>query len=53
MVWSRFKVFWFSNDNPAGHSGWKKKKRHTEITGGKTMSKSGQEWALPAQLGRL
>ena len=27
MVWPCFKVFWFSKDNPTGHSEWTKKKR--------------------------
>ena len=52
MVWPCFKVFWFSKGNPTGHSERKKKKRQTE-GGGKTVSKSGQEWTLPAQLGQL
>ena len=30
MVWPCFKVFWFSKDNPTGHSEKKKKKRQTE-----------------------
>ena len=30
MVWPHFKVFWFSKDNPTGHSERKKKKRQTE-----------------------
>ena len=30
MVWPCFKVFWFSKDNPTGHSKRKKKKRQTE-----------------------
>ena len=30
MVWPCFKVFWFSKDNPTGHSERKKKKRQTE-----------------------
>ena len=30
MVWSCLKVFWFSKDNPTGHSERKKKKRQTE-----------------------
>ena len=30
MVWPRFKVFWFSKDNPTGHSERTKKKRRTE-----------------------
>ena len=29
-VWPRFKVFWFSKDNPIGHSEREKKKRQTE-----------------------
>ena len=29
MVWPCLKVFWFSKDNPTGHSGKKKKKRQT------------------------
>ena len=32
-------------------SGERKKKKR--IRGGKTISKSGQEWTLPGQLGRL
>ena len=39
---------WFSKDNHTGHIEKKKKKR-----GGKTTSKSRQEWTLPAQLERL
>ena len=31
----------------------KKKKRQTERRGGKTISKTGQEWTLPAQLRQL
>ena len=30
MVWPYLKVFWFSKDNPTGHSERKKKKRQTE-----------------------
>ena len=30
MVWSRFNVFWFSKDNPTGHSERTKEKRQTE-----------------------
>ena len=30
MVWSCFKVFWFSKDNPTGHSERKKEKRQTK-----------------------
>ena len=29
MVWPCFEVFWFSKDNPTGHSERKKKKRQT------------------------
>ena len=47
------RVFWFSKDNLTGHSERKKKKRQTEEEVGKTISKSGQEWTLPAQLGQL
>ena len=55
MVWPCLKVFRFSKDNPIGHSERKKKKRQTEeeVGTGKTISKSGQEWTLPAQLGQL
>ena len=53
MVWPWLKVFWFSKDNPSGHSERKKKKRQTEEEVWKTVSKSGQEWTLPAQLGQL
>ena len=30
MVWPCYNVFWFSKDNPTGHSERKKKKRQTE-----------------------
>ena len=30
MVWPRLMVFWFSKDNPTGHSRRKKKKGQTE-----------------------
>ena len=30
LVWPCLKVFWFSKDNPTGHSDRKKKKRQTE-----------------------
>ena len=30
MVWPCLKVFWFSKDNPTGHSESKKEKRQTE-----------------------
>ena len=53
MVWPCFKVFWFSKDNPTRHSERKKKKEADRRRGGKTISKSGQEWTLPAQLGQL
>ena len=53
MVWPRFMVFWFSKDNPTGHSERTKKMRQAERRGGKTISKSGLVWTLPAQLGRL
>ena len=52
MVWPCFKAFWFSNDNPTGHSE-RKKKEADRRRGGKTISKSGQEWTVPAQLGQL
>ena len=47
MVWPRLKVFWFNKDNLTGHS------EKTDRKGGKTISKCGQEWTLPAQLGQL
>ena len=53
MVCPCFKVFWFSKDNPTGHSEREKKKEADRRRGGKTISKSGQEWTLPAQLGQL
>ena len=30
MVWLCLKIFWFTKDNPTGHSERKKKKRQTE-----------------------
>ena len=48
MVWSCLKVFWFSKDNLI-----EKEKEADRRRGGKTISKSGQEWTLPAQLGQL
>ena len=48
MVWPRFKVFQFSKDNLQGSVKGKRRRR-----GGKTISKSGQEWTLPAQVGWL
>ena len=53
MVWPRFKIFCFSKENPSRHSERKKKNEGDRIIGGKTISKSGQEWTLPAQLGQL
>ena len=53
MVWPGLKIFWFSKDNPTGHSERKKEKEADRRRGGKTISKSGQEWTLPAQLGQL
>ena len=53
MVWSCLKVFWFSKDNPTGNSERKQKKEADRRRGGKTISKSGQEWTLPAQLRQL
>ena len=53
MVWPCLKVFWFSKDNPTEHSERKKKKEADRRSGEKTISKSGQEWTLPAQLGQL
>ena len=53
MVWPCLKVFWFSKDNPTEHSERKKKKEADRRRGGKTISKSGQEGTLPAQLGQL
>ena len=53
MVWPCLKVFWFSKDNPTGHSEKEKEKEADRKRGGKTISKSGQEWTLPAQLGQL
>ena len=53
MVWPCLRVFWFSKDNPTGHSERKKKKRQTEEEVGRHISKSKQEWTLPAQLGQL
>ena len=52
MVLLCLKVLWFSKDNPTGHSE-RNKKEADRRRGGKTISKSGQEWTLPAQLGQL
>ena len=43
MVWPCFKVFWFSKDNPTGHSERKKKKRQTEEEVGRQYQ-GRQEW---------
>ena len=51
MVWPRFKVLWFRKDHSTGHSGRKEKKQAEEEM--ERLSKSGQEWTSPAQLGRL
>ena len=40
MVWPHFKVFWFSKDNPTGHSERTKKKRQKEVEAGRQY----QEW---------
>ena len=50
MVWARFKLFWFSKDNPTGQSERTKEKEAGSRRGGKTISKRGQERTLPAQL---
>ena len=42
----------FSKDNPTGQVKGKRK-RADRRRGGKTISKNGQEWALPAQLGQM
>ena len=53
MVLPRFKVFWLSKDSSIGHSDRKMEKEADRRRGGKTISKSGQEFALPAQQGQL
>ena len=53
MIWPCLKVFWFSIDNPTGHSKRKKKRRQTEEEVERKYIKSGPEWTLPAQLGQL
>ena len=53
MVWPYSNVFWFSKDNPTGHSEGKKEKGAERRRGWKTISRSGQEWALLAKLGQL
>ena len=48
-----FNVFWLSEDSPTGQSEKKKKKEADRRRGRKTISKSGQEWTMPTQLGQL
>ena len=50
LPWSSI---WFTKDNPTGHSERKKEEEADRRRGGKTISKSGQEWTMPAQLGQL
>ena len=52
MVWPRFKVFWFSKDNPTGHSERTKEKRQTEEEMGRQYQRVDRN-GLSAQLGRL
>ena len=52
MVWPCFKVFWFSKDNPTGHSERKKKKRQTEEEVGRQYQRV-DRMTLPSQLGQL
>ena len=51
MVWPCFKAFWFSKDNPTGHSERKKKKRQTEEEVGRQYQSVDR--TLPAPLGQL
>ena len=51
MVWSCLNVLSFSKDNPTGHS--KKEIQADRRRGGETISKIGQGWTLPAQLGQM
>ena len=53
MVKPCLKVFCFSKDNPTEHSERKKEKKADRGRGVKKISKSGQEWTLPALLGQL
>ena len=53
VAWPRPKVYSFSKDNPTGHREREKEKETDSKRGGKTISKSGQEWTLAAQLGQL
>ena len=41
MIWPCLKVFWFSKDNPTGHSERKKEKEADRRRGGKTFIKEG------------
>ena len=42
MAWPRFKVFWFSIDNPTWHSEGKKEKRQTEEEVGRQYQRVGR-----------
>ena len=53
FFWPCLKVFWFSKDNPTGHSERKKKKRQTEEEVGRQYQRVDSNWTLPAQLGQL
>ena len=50
MGWLRLKVFLFSKDNSTGQSKRKKEKNVDRRRDVMTISKSGQEWTLPAKL---
>ena len=52
MVWPCLKVFWFSKDNPTGHSERKKKKRQTEEEVGRQYQRVDRN-GLCVQLGQL
>ena len=45
MVWPCFKVFWFSNDYPTGHTERKKKKRQTEEEVGRQSQRVDRDFA--------
>ena len=48
--WPRFKVFWFSKDNPTGHSESTKKKRQTEEEGEDNIKEwTGMDFASSAR----
>ena len=53
MVWPRFNVFLFSKDQSTGHNGRGKEEEADTRRSGKKISKSRQQWSLPAQLGQL